>query len=53
MLLDEIQEVPAWERAINSLLSDSNVDLYITGSNSHLLSSELARILQAGTLSFR
>ena len=30
ILLDEIQEVPEWEKAINSLLSDSNVDLYIT-----------------------
>ncbi|HZK84967.1 MAG TPA: ATP-binding protein [Desulfosporosinus sp.] len=42
ILLDEIQEVKSWEKAINSFLVDFNVDIYITGSNSHLLSSELA-----------
>ena len=59
ILLDEIQEVPEWEKAINSLLSDSNVDLYITGSNSKLLSSELSTYIagryvefQISTLSF-
>ena len=59
ILLDEIQEVPEWEKAINSLLSDSNVDLYITGSNSNLLSSELSTYIagryvefQISTLSF-
>lgn len=42
VLLDEIQEVEAWEKVVNSLLSSSNTDIYITGSNSKLLSSELA-----------
>jgi predicted AAA+ superfamily ATPase len=42
VLLDEIQEVDQWERAVNSLLSEGNADIYITGSNSRLLSSELA-----------
>lgn len=42
ILLDEIQEVTKWEKCINSLMVDYNVDLYLTGSNSHLLSSELA-----------
>jgi len=42
ILLDEIQEVKSWEKAINSFLVDFNVDIYITGSNSNLLSSELA-----------
>src|SRR5690554_4799341 len=42
LLLDEIQEVDGWERAINSFLVDFNTDIYLTGSNSHLLSSELA-----------
>lgn len=45
ILLDEIQEVENWERAINSLVVDFNVDLVITGSNSKLLSSELATFL--------
>lgn len=45
ILLDEIQEVKGWEKAVNSFLVDFNVDLYLTGSNSHLLSSELATYL--------
>jgi predicted AAA+ superfamily ATPase len=42
LLLDEIQEVTEWERAVNSLIVESQADIYITGSNSKLLSSELA-----------
>ncbi|MCO5248794.1 MAG: ATP-binding protein [Chitinophagales bacterium] len=45
LLLYEIQEVEAWEKAVNSFMVDFNVDIYITGSNSHLLSSELATYL--------
>lgn len=45
ILLDEIQEVSGWEKAVNSLLVDFDVDIYLTGSNSHLLSSELATYL--------
>ncbi|MCC5916395.1 MAG: ATP-binding protein [Cryomorphaceae bacterium] len=45
LLLDEIQEVVNWEKAVNSLLVDFDVDIYLTGSNSHLLSSELSTYL--------
>ncbi|AIL32730.1 ATP-binding protein [Basilea psittacipulmonis] len=45
LLLDEIQEVVEWEKAVNAFMVDFNLDLYITGSNSHLLSSELATYL--------
>lgn len=45
ILLDEIQQVQGWEKAVNSLLVDYNVDIYITGSNAYLLSSELATYL--------
>lgn len=45
ILLDEIQEVSGWERAINSLRVDLDCDLYITGSNAKLLSGELATLL--------
>lgn len=45
ILLDEIQEVESWEKAVNSFLVDFNSDIYITGSNSRLLSSELATYL--------
>ncbi len=60
ILLDEIQEVIEWEKAVNSFMLDFDVDIYITGSNSHLLSSELATFLagryvefQIQTLTFR
>ena len=42
ILLDEIQEVDSWEKAVNSFLIDFDSDIYITGANSRLLSSELA-----------
>lgn len=45
LFVDEVQEIPAWERTINSLLKDGDWDLYLTGSNAHLLSSELATLL--------
>lgn len=45
ILLDEIQEVTNWEQVVNSLMVDYAVDLVITGSNSKLLSSELATFL--------
>ena len=42
ILLDEIQEVDDWEKLVNSLVAEGRADLYLTGSNSHLLSGELA-----------
>ena len=45
ILLDEVQQVFSWERVINSFLVDANVDIYITGSNAYLLSSELSTLL--------
>lgn len=45
ILLDEIQEVISWEKVVNSLIVDLNADVFITGSNSRLLSSELATYL--------
>ena len=45
ILLDEVQNVDKWEKAINSLNIDFNVDIYITGSNAYLLSSELSTLL--------
>ena len=42
ILLDEIQEVEGWEKTLSSLQVDLECDLYITGSNAKLLSSELA-----------
>ena len=45
ILLDEVQQVASWEKVINSFLVDLNVDIYITGSNAYLLSSELSTLL--------
>ncbi|MBC3898664.1 ATP-binding protein [Acetobacterium malicum] len=45
IILDEVQQVESWEKAINSFLVDSTVDIYITGSNAYLLSSELSTLL--------
>lgn len=45
LLLDEIQYVAQWERAINSFATEGNVDIYITGSNAYLLSSDLSTLL--------
>lgn len=45
LLLDEIQEVPDWERAVNNLLECGKADIYITGSNSKLMSSEISTYL--------
>ena len=45
LLLDEIQEVEGWEKAVNSLLEDEDTDIYVTGSNSRLMSSEISTYL--------
>ena len=44
-LLDELQEVNGWEKVINTLLEDYNTDIYVTGSNSKLMSSEISTYL--------
>ncbi|MDD3278829.1 MAG: ATP-binding protein [Lachnospiraceae bacterium] len=45
LLLDEVQEITGWEKAVNSLLEDANTDIYVTGSNSKLMSSEISTYL--------
>ena len=45
VFLDEVSEVEEWEKTVNSLRVKENIDLYITGSNSKLLSGELATYL--------
>ena len=52
LLFDEIQEVENWEKAVNSFLVDFDVDIYLTGSNSHLLSSELSTLLAGRYVEF-
>lgn len=60
LLLDEIQEIDGWEKAVNSLLESGRADIYVTGSNSKLMSSEISTYLTGRyvqisvfTLSFR
>ena len=45
VFLDEVQNVPEFEKTVDSLFIDKYVDIYITGSNAYLLSSELATLL--------
>ncbi len=45
VFLDEVQNVPGFQRAVDSLYIKKNVDVYITGSNAYLLSGELATLL--------
>ena len=45
LLLDEVQEVENWEKCVNSLFENRNVDIYVTGSNSKLMSSEISTFL--------
>ncbi len=45
ILLDEVQRIQNWEKCVNALTVDFNSDIYITGSNAYLLSSELSTYL--------
>lgn len=51
--LDEVQEIEGWEKVVNSLASDFDVDLYVTGSNSRMMSSEISTYLTGRYVSFR
>ena len=53
LFLDEIQEVKSWEKVVNSLMSDFDVDIYVTGSNSRMMSSEISTYLTGRYVSFR
>ncbi len=52
LFLDEVQEVEDWEKAVNSLQSDFDVDIYVTGSNSRMMSSEISTYLTGRYISF-
>ena len=53
IFLDEVQDVEGWEKVVNSLASDYDVDIYITGSNSRMMSSEISTYLTGRYVSFR
>ena len=50
---DEVQEIKGWEKVVNSLASDYDVDLYVTGSNSRMMSAEIATYLTGRYISFK
>ena len=45
LFLDELQEIKGWEKVVNDILETYNVDIYVTGSNSKLMSSEISTYL--------
>ena len=53
LFLDEVQEINSWEKTVNSINTDFNVDIYVTGSNSRMMSSEIATYLTGRYVSFR
>ena len=53
LFLDEVQEIDGWEKVVNSLNTDFDVDIYITGSNSRMMSSEIETYLTGRYVSFR
>lgn len=53
LFLDEVQDVDGWEKVVNTLLADFDVDLYVTGSNSRMMSSEISTYLTGRYITFR
>jgi len=53
IFVDEIQDINGWEHAISSFFASSVYDIYITGSNANLLSSELATLLSGRYIEFK
>jgi len=52
LLVDEVQEIAAWEKAIVSLAKPGDTDIFLTGPNAHMLSSELATLLSGRYIEF-
>ena len=53
LLFDEIQNVEGWDEVVNGLLAEKDVDIYLTGSNSKLLSAELSTLLTGRYVNIR
>lgn len=53
LLLDEVQEIENWEKVVNSLMTDFDVDIFVTGSNSRMMSSEISTYLTGRYIAFK
>jgi len=53
LFIDEVQEIEGWEKALAGFLTDETADLYVTGSNSRMLSSELATYISGRYVEFK
>ncbi|MCX6224552.1 MAG: ATP-binding protein [Bacteroidia bacterium] len=53
LFIDEVQEIEGWEKALSGFLTDNTADLFITGSNSRMLSSELATYISGRYIEFK
>ena len=53
LFLDEVQEIESWEKVVNSLMTDFDVDIFVTGSNSRMMSSEISTYLTGRYAAFQ
>jgi predicted AAA+ superfamily ATPase len=53
LFIDEVQQIEKWEKAVAGFFADKTADIYITGSNASLLSSELATLLTGRYIEFK
>ncbi len=53
LFIDEVQEITAWEKSLRSILKNNQADIYITGSNAYLLSSELSTLIAGRFIEFK
>lgn len=53
LFIDEVQEIDSWEKAVNSFLAEGNYDIYISGSNARMLSSDLASLITGRYIEFK
>ncbi len=53
LFIDEVQEIDEWEKAINSFLAEGRYDIYISGSNARMLSSDLATLITGRYIEFK
>ena len=53
LFIDEVQEIKEFEKTLRSLLSETNFDIYCTGSNAKMLSGEIATILSGRQITFK